>query len=285
MADPVVSVIMATYNCADTVEAALDSIAEQSYPRWEIVLCDDASTDDTYAILKQFAEAHPGRVILLRNEQNRKLPFSLNRCLEHASGELIARMDGDDISRPSRLERQVAFLEENPDVALVGTSMQRFNVDGFGDVVLPPERPNRWTLRSTVPFCHATIMARAGVYEELDGYTVSERTARCEDIDLWFRFFHHGFRGQNLPEPLYLVREDLAAIRRRTLKGRVNLYRTTLRGFRLLDYPRTWYLRPTWSLLKAVVPAQAVSQYRRWQGRHPHPQSPGGVQVPQSRAN
>ena len=85
---------MATYNCADTLARALDSILAQTFTDWEFVICDDCSTDGTYSILLNYQRNHPGKFRILKNDQNSKLAFSLNRCLGEASGEFIARMDG-----------------------------------------------------------------------------------------------------------------------------------------------------------------------------------------------
>lgn len=264
---PLVSIIMATFNCADTLPEALESIAAQTYPNWELVVCDDASTDSTSDVLEEFAKAHGDRVLVLRNTHNSKLSFSLNRCLSTARGELVARMDGDDRCVLDRLERQVDFLTRHPDIDLVGTSMQRFDATGLKEVVFLPPRPDRWSMRGDVPFVHATVMMRQQAYKALGGYTVSPRTVRGQDKDLWFRFFHAGYIGANLTEPLYLVREDFAAIRRRTFRARWNSYRTTLIGYRLLGYPRRWYVTPTLALLKGLIPARGVLLYRDLQAR------------------
>lgn len=257
---------MATYNCAPTIDEAVNSIVAQTHSSWELVICDDASTDGTYEALEQLAARHSGRIKLLRNAENRKLPYSLNKCLEVSVGELIARMDGDDLSQPQRFARQMQYLEDHPEIDMVGSSMRRFDKEGLSDVLHPPEHPDRETLRRDVPFCHATIMARRHVFEALNGYVVAPRTVRSQDIDLWFRFFHLGFRGDNILEPLYLVREDLDAVRRRTIKSRFYVFQTTIKGFSLLDYPKTWYWRPTLLLVKSLVPARGVMMFRRWQG-------------------
>ena len=161
----------------------------------------------------------------------------------------------------------MAFLEQHPEVDLVGTAMQRFDATGLADVVAPPAVPDRWSLRNGVPFCHATIVARAHVFSDVGNYTVSRRAERNEDLDLWFRFYAEGMTGRNLVEPLYLVREDLSAIRRRTLRNRLNVMRTTVAGYARLGYPLHWYVRPVLSLGKALVPAKATLAYRGYQKR------------------
>lgn len=264
---PLVSVIMATYNCATTLSESLDSIAMQTYPNWELVVCDDASTDETVEVLEAFAVLHGGRTTVLRNGTNQKLAHSLNRCLEHAAGEFIARMDGDDVSAPERFQKQVEFLLQHPEVDLVGTNMRRFNEGGLADVLELEQYPGPKSMRHGVPFAHATVMVRRQVYDALGGYTVSARTVRGQDKDLWFRFMRDGFCGVNLQEVLYLVREDEAAIRRRSLKTRINSFRTSMIGYRMLGYPWHWYVGPILELGKALVPAKAILAYRRWQAR------------------
>lgn len=102
MKKPEISLIMAVYNCQDTVAEAIDSIIGQTFQDFECIICDDCSTDDTYRIVCEFANEYPDRIVVLRNERNEKLAYSLNHCLRHAKGEYIARMDGDDISLPER---------------------------------------------------------------------------------------------------------------------------------------------------------------------------------------
>ncbi len=262
---PLVSVIMATYNCADTVDESIQSILDQTYPEWELIICDDGSSDDTVSRLRIWKDSLGPRMTLLINPRNMRLQHSLNRCLKAARGELIARMDGDDISLPERLEAQVHLLMREPGLALVGTHMQRFDSQGLGDVVHTPPRPDINTLMRAVPFAHATVVARRQVFDDLRGYDERPAVDRVEDIDLWFRFFAAGLRGENLPRPLYLVREDISAIKRRTFRNRWNLLMVTLRGYRVARFPVTAYWRPVLSFAKVVIPAPVMLRYRRHQ--------------------
>lgn len=262
-----VSVIMGIYNCADTLSEAIDSILNQTFTNWELILCDDGSSDDTYKIAENYALMNPGKIRLIKHEKNQGLATALNSCLREVTGDYVARMDGDDRSMPERFAMQVQFLETHSDVQLVGTAMLRFNETGNIGVDKKPEHPDRYTLKKSVPFNHATIMTYRYVYEKLNGYTVSEITKREEDHDLWFRFYQEGFVGCNLEEPLYCVREDLNAIKRRTLKGRIACCKVMLNGYKLLGYPKTWYWYPYFEVLKAFVPSSFVMLYRRFQAR------------------
>ncbi len=258
-ADDKISVIMGVYNCANTLPMAIESILAQTYSNWELIMCDDASTDNTYAVANQFRERYPERIILLKNEKNSKLAFSLNRCIEAASGRYIARMDADDKCAPDRFQKQVEYLQQHPDIQLVGTAMQRFNEKGLGVVDRKPAHPDRYSLRDYIPFNHATIMTYKYVYERLHGYTVCERTVRGQDYDLWFRFFYEGFRGDNIQEPLYYVLEDEAAFKRRTFKVRWYGFQTTCVGYKLLDYPKWWIIKPCISfVIKSILPKRVL---------------------------
>ena len=235
-----ISILMGIYNCAPTLKEAIDSIIAQTYTNWELILCDDCSTDNTYEIAEQYQKQYPDKIILLKNEKNSRLAFTLNHCLEAATGEYVARMDGDDISVPERFEKQVAFLKNHPDIVLVGTAMQRFSDDGsLGAIAYCEKFPDKDTpYKKGLVFNHATIMAYRSVYNELGGYTVSPRTVRGQDRDLWYRFLAAGYKGANMQEPLYLVRENEAAIKRRTAKDRWISFQTEIFGYRLLHYKR-----------------------------------------------
>lgn len=237
-----VSVIMAVYNAEQSLPLAIDSILAQTFRDWELVLCDDCSTDSTPKVIADYCARFPNQIVSVRNEVNSKLPFSLNHCLQAAKGEYIARMDADDISKPDRLEKQVAYLDAHPECAVVGTSMTRFDENGeFGKLRSEPN-PSKRSLRSGVPHFHATIMMRKSVYDAVGGYTVSTRTERGQDVDLWFKVYAKGFCGANLPDYLYLVREDRAAIKRRKLKYDFRLVQTRLIGYRMLHFPLHWYI-------------------------------------------
>lgn len=265
---PLVSVIMSVYNCEATLAEAVESIFDQTYTNWEFIVCDDASTDSTLELLTQLAERDRlGRVKIITNTTNMRLAYSLNRCLEVASGELIARMDGDDISEPDRLARQVEYLAEHPEIALVGSSVRRFSQRGEAEVVHPAAAaPDKWTMARTskAPFTHGTIMVRRETFDRIGNYTVVWRTQRGQDADLWFKIFAAGFVGHNLPEPLYKVREDAAAIRRRTPLVRLRSFLTYVKGARSLGYGPSAYVRAAADLMKIFVPYFMIDRYRAY---------------------
>lgn len=116
---PTVSVLMSTYNRSEALPHAIESILNQTYDDFEFIIIDDGSNDDTFEQLRYYAQKDP-RIVLLRNEENRGLIYSLNRGLDVARGKYIVRMDDDDKSVPYRLERQVWAMESNPDITILG---------------------------------------------------------------------------------------------------------------------------------------------------------------------
>ena len=124
---PKISVIMGVYNGADRVDEAIASIRVQTFTDWEFIICDDASTDNTWEKLIEWSKID-SRIVPIRNEKNMKLAATLNKCLEHASGSYIARMDDDDYSYPWRLMAQNDFLDVNTYYAFVSGQV-RYTVD------------------------------------------------------------------------------------------------------------------------------------------------------------
>lgn len=103
-----VSVIMGVYNCAETLSESIDSIIEQTYTNWELIMCDDASTDKSLQIMREYEKKY-SNIHVLKNEKNMGLNYTLNKCLEVANGQFIARMDGDDISLKIDLKKKLKF--------------------------------------------------------------------------------------------------------------------------------------------------------------------------------
>ena len=202
--DPLISVLMPTYNVAPFVEEAVRSILLQTYQNFELIIVDDCSTDDTFAILQQLAK-EDRRIILDRNERNSKICVTLNRAWSMAKGNYIARMDGDDVSTPERLSVLLSFLNDHPEVDLVGSQVisiqENGNVISEKQYLRTPEfikRGNKYG-----PAIVHIWMARRKVYEALNGY---RNIPFAEDYDFLLRGETRGFKYANVEEFLYKVR-------------------------------------------------------------------------------
>lgn len=233
--DKKVSVIMACYNSEKTLGQALDSILAQTYTNWIMICCDDGSSDGTLSILKQYREKYPEKFIILENGTNRKLPFSLNHCLEAVETELVARMDADDVSAPNRFEIQVKYLSEHPECDLIGTAIAVSDGQSIKTTMVMPPRPEPKDMLHCSCFNHATIMTYKKVYDDLNGYSLESRAERCEDIDLWSRFMVKRYVGHNIADALYTVIENDDAVKRRSFSSRLNLAKTLKVIFKRLN--------------------------------------------------
>ena len=130
MSNPEISILMGIYNCEGTLDEAIESILSQTYEGWRMIMCDDASSDETYKVAQKYVNKYPDKFILIKNEKNMGLNFTLNHCLKYADTKYVARMDGDDISRPTRFEEQIQFLEENEVFLWVGSNIALIDEKG-----------------------------------------------------------------------------------------------------------------------------------------------------------
>lgn len=206
MNPPVISVILPAYNCEAFLAKAIQSVLDQSFTDFELIIINDGSTDRTREIIHSFSDP---RIIYLENEKNRGLIFSLNRAIDTAKGKFIARMDADDICHSNRFLFQKKFLEEHEAVAVVASTVQMINVKGepianweLDRQCITPEK-----IREMMPWhnciAHPTVMFRADVIKKLK---YRRRQKNIEDYDLWLRMLNRGYLIAKLDEPLLLYR-------------------------------------------------------------------------------
>ena len=120
---PLVSIGMPVFNCEKTLNIAVQSILNQTYSNWELILIDDGSEDKTLEIANSFQDS---RIKVIADGRNQQLPIRLNQAIALSRGKYFARMDGDDVSYPERLQRQVEYLEQHPEIDLLGTGSINF---------------------------------------------------------------------------------------------------------------------------------------------------------------
>lgn len=203
MRAPKVSVIMSVYNGEKFLEEALESILKQTFPDYEFIIINDGSTDRTPQILASFDDPR----LVTVNQNNRGLTVSLNRGIRLAKGTYIARMDADDISEPTRLERQVEVLDRDPDVVLVACWYKV--IDQKGNVLAHRRLPTdgKQLARLLVhcnPICHGSVLMRKEAIEAVGLYDENLRYA--QDYDLWLRLLRKGYSFSIVPEFLYRYR-------------------------------------------------------------------------------
>ena len=190
---------MSVFNGADFLEKAVDSILAQVCSDFEFLILDDGSTDNTWDILAGFQDS---RIRLVKNSENMGLTKALNKGLEMARGEYVARMDADDISLPERLQRQETFLKTNNNVAMVGCGVDV--IDESGKKIQKINFPTipyllKWRLLLVNTFAHSAVMFRKDAVIGVGGY--SEKLKYAQDYDLWSRICAH-WEVANIPDVL-----------------------------------------------------------------------------------
>lgn len=250
-----ISVIMGIYNCGNTLSSAIESILFQTYSNWELIMCDDGSTDNTFEIANKYKELYPEKIVLIKNNKNMGLNFTLNSCLKFSTGDYIARMDGDDISLPGRFQAEIEFLNSNDSYAIVSCPMILFDEDGDWGVSKAKEKPEKCDLIYGTPFCHAPCMVRKEAYDSVHGYSVDKKLLRVEDYHLWYKMYKCGYVGYNLQEPLYKMRDDKDAYCRRKFKYRINEMRVKLLIYKDFNLTKKYFIYVCKPIIIGLLPS------------------------------
>jgi glycosyltransferase involved in cell wall biosynthesis len=202
---PKISVVMPTRNAAGTLAASLDSLVAQSFKDFEVVLVNDASTDDTL----QIAEGYRNRLLLkiVSVEENQGVAKSINMGLTHTDSEYVARLDSDDIARPDRLDKQIAFMETYASVDVCGSDMEVFSDQDANRYLLAHPTGNLEIKTAFVQRCaiaHPSVLARRSFFDSVGQY--DPRFDFAEDYELWCRASLLGTQFANISEPLTYYR-------------------------------------------------------------------------------
>lgn len=207
-----ISVVMPVYNGAPYLAEAVESVLGQSVRAFEFLIFNDGSNDETGAILDDYAH-RDDRIRVFDDGQKKGVAARLNEGLAHAKTPLIARMDSDDICRPDRFEKQLAFLETNPDTAMVGSRVKLIDPDGaelkeMGEALTHEEIDNGHLARTGQLVFHSSVMYLKTTALAVGGYDESYTAA--QDLDFFLRMAEAG-RIANLPDTLLRYRHHFSS--------------------------------------------------------------------------
>ncbi len=271
MGQPLVSVIMGVFNQWDekVLKESVDSILKQTYSNLEFIIWDDGSHPEAAKIIQKL-DGLDERIIVAGKEENRGLAYSLNECIRLAKGKYIARMDADDISKPLRIEKQVAFLETHPEYGWCGTDAELFDENGVWGLRPMPEIPCFKDYYYYSPYIHPSVMFRAELFDENLGYLASEETLRCEDYEIFMNLAKCGQKGYNLKENLFCYRETRDSYKKRKVKFRLNEAKIRYKNYKKMGilFPIGWIyvFRP---VAACMIPTKVLEFMKRHEGsRH-----------------
>ncbi|MCC6818448.1 MAG: glycosyltransferase family 2 protein [Bacteroidia bacterium] len=198
--NPKVSILLPVFNAEAYLKEALDSLLSQTYADYELLIINDGSSDSSDNIIKSVIDQ---RIIYKKFDSNQGLIHVLNYGLSIAKGDYILRMDADDIAAPNRIEKQLFFMEQNPNVGVCGTQL---NLIGANDNVDRPcnDEDLRWWFFKSTPFAHPSVIIRNNVLKNYHlQFDINAYVA--EDFDLWWKIAFHSNLA-NLPEKLLWYR-------------------------------------------------------------------------------
>lgn len=232
---PKISIIMPFYNAADFLDQAIGSIMNQIFGDFELILINDGSTDGSDNIVKKYLS--DPRIVYLKNSNNIGIVKNLNKGLEVARTDFIARMDGDDISEKTRLAKLYNFLNENQDISAVGSFIKI--IDKNGKEIDKRTKPIDFNfMKDNIliysPLVHASTMFRKSAVVDVGKYW--QEHLYCEDLDLFYRLVFSGYKLANIPEYLYQYRyhENSVAHQSKTVAKKLyQLRQKTIKEFGL----------------------------------------------------
>lgn len=206
--EPLVSVLMPAYNAERYISAAIESILIQTYTNFEFIICDDASKDSTWHIIQKFAK-QDSRIISIRNKENLYIAGNRNKLLSLAKGEFIVWMDADDISLPTRIEKEINLMLSDKNLGIVGGYLQFFNDENSTTTIRKYSQSDA-DLRKSIfrfsPVAQPGCMIRKEAIEYV-GNSYDLNTPPAEDLDMSFRIGTK-YKFGNIPEIVIKYREN-----------------------------------------------------------------------------
>ncbi|MDO0824921.1 glycosyltransferase [Desulfosporosinus nitroreducens] len=255
-----VSVVMSVYNAEKYLRQAVDSILNQTFEDFELIMIDDDSSDCSADILQEYKDQDE-RVILLKNENNLGLTKSLNRGLAIAKGEYIARMDADDISAPERFTKQVDYLDQHPDYSFVSCIGCYINENGNREQLrlFPEANEEIYAMMPKVDaVMHPGVMFRKDDIEKIGNYCEDFRVV--QDYDLWFRGMAAGYKFYNIQEPLVLFRRNESYNTRKSKAYRMIDFAVRKKGYRINHIPLHKRIYIVIPLALAYIPPKVMDK-------------------------
>jgi glycosyltransferase involved in cell wall biosynthesis len=251
--DLTTTILMAVYNDERFVTQALESIQKQLNDDMELLVIDDDSSDKSLEILQDI-EKKDSRVRLIKNDQNKGLGYCLYIGTKMARGKYIIRMDADDICLPNRIDKQISFLEDNPNIDIVGgAAIEIDEQNQEGQTRQMPEQHDKiakaiWAC----PIIHPTVAFRRDKILLAGNYNPQIR--RRQDYELWFRCLKAGLRFANLAEPLIYYRFSQNSHSKQRLKHTIEQVKMGWQGCWMMKLPLWQYFAVIVPLVRAILP-------------------------------
>lgn len=253
---PKVSIVMAEYNTKPQYfHECMKSILGQGFADYELIIVDDRGRNDLNELLNAYSD---DRIIVLHNAKNLGFAESLNRGLAISRGKYILRMDTDDIMLPNRIEKQVSFMDNHPEYALVGGRALVFDGDKEYGVRGKSGRIKKNDFAFGNNFLHPTLIIRKDALARIGYYPNYQRV---EDVAMEMALYVAGYVGYNMPDILIKYREQADSYKKRKFRYRIESFKMRKRYYKLLEFPLYLRIRAFSPLIHGLVPSYLMRVY------------------------
>ena len=266
--NPEISIIMSDFNDEKFLKESIESILQQTFVKFEFIICNDCSTDNSEKIIEEYLKKD-SRIIYISNSVNLGLSASLNRCIEIARAPYIVRMDSDDISKKDRLEKQYNFLINHQMYDVL--SGQAELIDSYGNVYSFTENEDKElsileAVKNT-QIIHPTVIMKKESLNKIGNYTVSEITRRGQDYDLWMKFLFNKYKIFISSEILIQYRVDPFMMKKRKYKFRITEFKMKYFWIKKIHAPKMYYLYAFKPLIVGIIPNKVLYVYHKWRNK------------------
>jgi glycosyltransferase EpsE len=261
---PVISVAMGIcyrYVGLDKLIRSINSILGQTYTDFELLICENGSTDPAREYLKERAE-EDHRIRLINGTGADTLAAKLNRCISAARGDWIARMDDDDYSEPTRFEKQLEYMKNEPGIDFAGCNIEQIQNGTSAGMIIFPQFPEVRDFVFSQPFSHPAMLFSKGALEAVGGYSEDRRFSGCEDYDLLLRLYERGYKGSNLQMVLLRYTIPDYGKRNRTFRMRINEVYTRMVRFKSSGLLPRYFVYVIKPLIVWLIPVKTLQKLK-----------------------
>ncbi len=216
-----ISIIITTYNSEIYLEDSINSIINQTFTNWHLIIVNDFSQDNTKEILNKFKYKLKNKLTIIENKENLGINISLNKALKIVKTPFFTRQDADDISVPNRLEILLSNLSKSNEYDFISSKMKSIN----NDKLIYPKKllnfPQKKDFIKSLPFCNAPTLFKSKILNKIKFNTSGIYNKRFEDYEFFYQCYLHGYKGYNIENITYLVRQDHSYHSKITIKQRI----------------------------------------------------------------
>lgn len=255
---PKVTFLISIYNTPkEQLRTAINSVLNQTYENYDILIINDGTKDDSLEIIKSY---NSDKIKIINNENNIGLEKSLNKGIKEINSEYIARMDTDDISHNDRLQKQIEFAKLHPEYSVIATKVNIFDDNGIYGMTKISGKIEKRDLLFGTPFIHPSMLIKTEDIKNIGGYPLFHR---CEDYAMIMELYSNGKKGYIMSEILLDYRMDKTGYKKRKMKDRLIEVKVRWIYFRKMNIPFYQYFYVLKPILLMIIPRKMVMNYHQ----------------------